>query len=46
MIDQGAVRVGGSGETLVKVASRDHALGLGKYLVQVGKHKFRWVTLE
>ena len=45
MIDQGAVRVGSSAESLEKVAGRDHNLGAGKYLLQVGKHKFRWVTL-
>jgi tyrosyl-tRNA synthetase len=46
MIDQGAVRVGNSAETLVKVGGRDHNLGVGTYLLQVGKHKFRWVTLR
>jgi len=46
MIDQGAVRVGNSAETLVKVGGRDHNLGAGTYLLQVGKHKFRWVTLQ
>jgi len=46
MIDQGAVRIGDSAETLSKVVGRDHALGSGKFLVQVGKHKFRWVTLQ
>jgi tyrosyl-tRNA synthetase len=46
MIDQGAVRLGASAETLEKVAGRDHVLGPGTYLLQVGKHKFRWVTLE
>lgn len=46
MIDQGAVRIGDSAETLSKVAGRDHALGSGRFLVQVGKHKFRWVTLQ
>ena len=46
MIDQGAVRVGNSPETLVKVGGRDHNLGTGTYLLQVGKHKFRWVTLQ
>jgi tyrosyl-tRNA synthetase len=45
MVDQGAVRVGGSAENLEKVASRDHQMPVGRYLVQVGKHKFRWVTL-
>ncbi len=46
MIDQGAVRVGSKAEDLEKVAGRDHALGAGTYLLQVGKHKFRWVTLQ
>jgi tyrosyl-tRNA synthetase len=46
MVDQGAVRIGDSAETLSKVAGREHLLGPGKYLVQVGKHKFRWVTLQ
>jgi tyrosyl-tRNA synthetase len=45
MIDQGAVRAGSGAETLEKVAGRDHSLGAGRYLLQVGKHKFRWVTL-
>jgi tyrosyl-tRNA synthetase len=46
MIDQGAVRLGGSAESLEKVTGRDHQLGAGRYLLQVGKHKFRWVTLK
>ena len=46
MIDQGAVRVGESPETLAKVSGRDLQLTAGRYLLQVGKHKFRWVTLE
>jgi tyrosyl-tRNA synthetase len=46
MIDQGAVRVGESPETLEKVGGRDHNLTPGTYLLQVGKHKFRWVTLQ
>jgi tyrosyl-tRNA synthetase len=46
MIDQGAVRLGDSAGTLAKVSGRDHALGAGTWLIQVGKHKFRWVTLE
>ena len=45
MIDQGAVRLGSSAETLDKVANRDLALGPGRYLLQVGKLKFRWVEL-
>jgi tyrosyl-tRNA synthetase len=46
MIDQGAVRVGESAETLTKVVGRDHLLSVGRYLLQVGKHKFRWVELK
>src|SRR6186713_783229 len=46
MIDQGAVRVGESPETLVKVAGRDHLLPSGTFLLQVGKHKYRWVALQ
>jgi tyrosyl-tRNA synthetase len=46
MIDQGAVRIGDSAETLARVSGRDHQLGAGTYLMQVGKHKFRWVTLQ
>src|SRR5690349_14929477 len=46
MIDQGAVRLGSSAEGLEKVSGRDHVLGAGTYLLQVGKHKFRWITLE
>jgi tyrosyl-tRNA synthetase len=46
MLDQGAVRLGSSAETLEKVAGRDHNLAQGRYLLQVGKHKFRWVTLD
>src|SRR5262245_30527445 len=46
MIDQGAVRIGESAETLTKVAGRDHALPPGKFLIQVGKHKYRWVALQ
>ena len=46
MIDQGAVRVGDSAETLTKVSGRDHSLGNGKFLIQVGKHKYRWVALQ
>jgi tyrosyl-tRNA synthetase len=45
MIDQGAVRLGEGATTLAKVSGRDHVLATGTYLVQVGKHKFRWVTL-
>jgi tyrosyl-tRNA synthetase len=46
MIDQGAVRVGENPETLVKVAGREHSLRAGTFLIQVGKHKFRWVALQ
>jgi tyrosyl-tRNA synthetase len=46
MIDQGAVRIGDSAETLARVAGRDHALPSGKFLIQVGKHKYRWVALQ
>jgi tyrosyl-tRNA synthetase len=46
MIDQGAVRVGESAETLNKVSGREHALPVGTFLIQVGKHKFRWVALQ
>jgi tyrosyl-tRNA synthetase len=46
MIDQGAVRVGDSAETLSKVAGRDHSLPSGTFLIQVGKHKYRWVALQ
>jgi len=46
MIDQGAVRVGNSAETLAKIAGREHSLPAGKFLIQVGKHKFRWVALQ
>jgi len=46
MIDQGAVRVGESPETLTKVAGRDHSLSAGTFLIQVGKHKYRWVALQ
>jgi tyrosyl-tRNA synthetase len=46
MLDQGAVRMGVSAESLEKVSGRDHVLARGTYLLQVGKHKFRWVVLE
>src|SRR5882672_10448236 len=46
MIGQGAVRVGENAETLSKVAGREHSLTGGTFLIQVGKHKFRWVTLR
>jgi tyrosyl-tRNA synthetase len=47
MIDQGAVRVGDSGETLAKVGDRELAVkSPGRYLLQVGKHRFKWVELR
>jgi tyrosyl-tRNA synthetase len=46
MIDQGAVRVGDNPQTLSKVSGRDHALPSGTFLIQVGKHKYRWVALQ
>ena len=46
MVDQGAVRLGSGPETLEKVSGRDQTLVAGTYLLQVGKHKYRWVTLE
>ena len=46
MIDQGAVRIGDSAASLAKVAGRDHALSTGTFLIQVGKHKYRWVALQ
>jgi len=46
MIDQGAVRIGDSAETLTKVTGRDHSLLSGTFLIQVGKHKYRWVALQ
>jgi tyrosyl-tRNA synthetase len=46
MIDQGAVRIGESAETLAKVTGRDHVLSPGTFLIQVGKHKYRWVALQ
>jgi tyrosyl-tRNA synthetase len=46
MIDQGAVRIGETAENLAKVAGRDYALSIGTFLIQVGKHKYRWVALQ
>jgi tyrosyl-tRNA synthetase len=47
MIDQGAVRVGSSAGTLERISSREHQLlAPGRYLLQVGKHKFRWLELK
>jgi tyrosyl-tRNA synthetase len=45
MVDQGAVRVGAGADSLEKVTERDRSLPAGTYLIQVGKHKYRWVTL-
>jgi tyrosyl-tRNA synthetase len=46
MIDQGAVRLGENSSDLQKVSSRETLLEPAKrYLLQVGKHKFRWVQL-
>ena len=46
MIDQGAVRIGEAAETLSKVTGRNHSLTSGTFLIQVGKHKYRWVELQ
>ena len=46
MIDQGAVRVGASADALAKVHTREFSLSDGRFLVQVGKHKYRWIVLE
>jgi tyrosyl-tRNA synthetase len=47
MIDQGAVRVGSASDNLEKTRSREHVLASpGRYLLQVGKHKFRWLELR
>jgi tyrosyl-tRNA synthetase len=47
MIDQGAVRVGSAPENLEKTQTREHVLASpGRYLLQVGKHKFRWLELR
>ncbi len=45
MIDQGAVRLGRTAESLDKITNRDFTLGQGKFLLQVGKHKFKWVSI-
>ncbi|MBC8025909.1 MAG: tyrosine--tRNA ligase [Steroidobacteraceae bacterium] len=45
MIEQGAVRVGAGADSLEKVTERDRSLPAGTYLIQVGKLKYRWVTL-
>ncbi len=47
MIDQGAVRLGDSAESLVKVSSRETELAApGAYFVQVGKLRFARVELQ
>ncbi len=47
MIEQGAVRVGASADTLEKIGSREHQLvAPGRYLLQVGRHRFRWLELR
>lgn len=46
MIEQSAVRAGDSAETLARVSDRGLALrSPGRYLLQVGKHRFKWVEL-
>ena len=46
MIDQGAVRMGTSAATLAKLSDRELALTApGRYLLQVGKRRFKWVEL-
>ena len=46
MIEQGAVRVGASAATLEKITGRDQLLDRGRYLLQVGKLKFKWVEIS
>jgi tyrosyl-tRNA synthetase len=46
MIEAGAVRVGANAETLEKAGNRELTLGAGRYLLQVGKLKFKWVVLS
>ncbi|MFT3907214.1 MAG: tyrosine--tRNA ligase [Steroidobacteraceae bacterium] len=47
MIDQGAVRVGDTAEALTKLEDRERTLAVpGRYLLQVGKRKFKWVELR
>jgi tyrosyl-tRNA synthetase len=46
MIDQGAVRIGQTPESLTRVTGREHSLSVGTFLIQVGKHKYRWVDLQ
>jgi tyrosyl-tRNA synthetase len=46
MIDQGAVRLGTSAESLAKLTSRDTELASpGRYLMQVGKLRFMWIEV-
>ena len=47
LIDQGAVRLGATPESLAKVSSRDTELTApGTYLLQVGKLRFLWVEVR
>jgi len=39
-------RLGEGAETLSKVTGRSHSLTSGTFLIQVGKHKYRWVELQ
>ncbi len=46
MLDQGAVRMGETSSSLEKISSRETLLQPGRrYLLQLGKHKFKWVQL-
>ncbi len=46
MIDQGAVRIGESAETLTKCRAAINALPTASSCIQVGKHKYRCVALQ
>jgi tyrosyl-tRNA synthetase len=47
MIEQNAVRAGDSTETLARVSDRGIVLrSPGRYLLQVGKHRFKWIELR
>jgi hypothetical protein len=46
MIQQGAVRLGVDAQTLEKITDRDLTLRPGRYLAQVGKHRFCWIDLR
>ena len=46
MIDQGAVRIGEAPKRLRKWPGATMSLAPGTFLIQVGKHKFRWVALQ